>query len=136
MGSDSRRYGKRCPLQSDLQTVGREKQPYYIHPTDRAVFAFAGVWERWTREGAYPLNSFAILTTTPNVVMAPIHDRMPVIPAPEACGAWLGETIASAEALRALLTHCAPESVAAYPVTRYVNAPGDEGPSCVAALAV
>lgn len=54
------------------------KQPYYIHPTDTDLFAFAGIWTRWQYEGR-ERHTYSILTTEPNREMVNIHDRMPVI---------------------------------------------------------
>lgn len=68
------------------------KQPWCIRMPDAAPFAFGAVWERWTPKNApdaEPLITCAIITTTPNAVMAPIHDRMPVIIAPDDFDAWL-----------------------------------------------
>ncbi len=56
------------------------KQPTFIHQTDDELFAFAGLWERWQpAPDADPVDTFTIITTTPNELMAPIHNRMPVI---------------------------------------------------------
>lgn len=67
----------------------REKQPYWIGRRDREPFTLAGLWERWSGHktgagvaatpAAAPLETFTILTTTPNSLMKPLHDRMPVI---------------------------------------------------------
>lgn len=61
----------------------REKQPYWIGRRDREPFTLAGLWERWSgapnSDSAAPLETFTILTTTPNTLMKPLHDRMPVI---------------------------------------------------------
>jgi putative SOS response-associated peptidase YedK len=49
---------------------------------DRSLFGFAGLWERWTdKASGEVVRSFTIITTTPNEVCAPIHNRMPVIDA-------------------------------------------------------
>jgi putative SOS response-associated peptidase YedK len=56
-----------------------KKQPYYFQLKDGQPFAFAGLWERWHREGHDELLSCALITTTPNDVVGQVHDRMPVI---------------------------------------------------------
>lgn len=62
----------------------KTKQPFAIVPTDAAVFSLAGLWERWTdKVSGETVHSCTILTTTPNELCATIHDRMPVILAPE-----------------------------------------------------
>ena len=75
----------------------KNKQPYFIHRPDGEPFAFAGLWEVWRpkddegadEEGAEPLRSTTIITTSANEEMARIHDRMPVILPPSAWDAWL-----------------------------------------------
>ena len=68
------------------------KQPWCIRLPDGEPFSFGAIWERWTPPrdpGAEPLITCAIITTEPNAVMAPIHDRMPVIISPEDYSTWL-----------------------------------------------
>ncbi len=74
----------------EWQVQGKGKQPYYITPADGGVFAFAGLWEKWTSPDGSELESATILTVEPNELMAPIHSRMPLILAPEDYGVWLG----------------------------------------------
>jgi putative SOS response-associated peptidase YedK len=66
----------------------KEKQPYFITRRDGRPFAFAGLWEWWKPKDAPPaepagVESFTILTTEPNAVCARIHNRMPLMLAPE-----------------------------------------------------
>lgn len=64
----------------EWQKIGTKKQPMYMHRRDDAPFAFAGLWERWTPDlDAEPVETCTIITTTPNALMSPIHDGMPVI---------------------------------------------------------
>ena len=65
------------------------KQPYRIARGDGAVFAFAGLWERWQEPDAGILESCTIVTTEASPELRPIHARMPVILAPEAYAPWL-----------------------------------------------
>src|SRR6266849_3400307 len=75
-----------------MKLDAKTKQPYAITMNDRSVFGFAGLWERWKdKASGEVVRSCTIITTTPNEVCAPIHDRMPVIVAPEDYGKWLGE---------------------------------------------
>ena len=64
------------------------KQPYCIAPTEGQPFAFAGLWERWERDGQV-LESGTILVTQANALIASIHDRTPVILDPAAEARWL-----------------------------------------------
>lgn len=58
---------------------GSKKIPYYIHRKDGALFAFAGLHDTWKDPSAPALKTFAIVTTEPNRLVAPLHNRMPVI---------------------------------------------------------
>lgn len=105
---------------------GKLKQPYYIHPAAGGLFAFAGLWERWEGPGG-PLETCAVITTEPNAVMAPIHDRMPVLVDPENYARWLSGTVP----MQPLLVPCSPDSIAAHRVSRAVNNARWDDPSLV-----
>lgn len=64
----------------EWKRTGALRQPYYIYPAATELFAFAGLWEDET---------FAVITTQANVTIGAIHDRMPVIIAPEHYAGWL-----------------------------------------------
>jgi putative SOS response-associated peptidase YedK len=85
---------RRCLVPADgfyewQKLGGKEKQPYNIGIANDSLFAFAGLWERWSDAAGAPLNSFTILTTAANPLTAEIHDRMPVIVRPEDYDLWL-----------------------------------------------
>lgn len=63
---------------------GALQQPYYVQPADGELFAFAGLWETWRDS-----DTCTIVTTEANATLRPIHDRMPVIIAPEHYAGWL-----------------------------------------------
>ncbi|MDB5295019.1 MAG: hypothetical protein JWO31_1002 [Phycisphaerales bacterium] len=126
---------RRCLVLADgfyeWRRDGTAKQPHFIRFPDDRVFAFAGVWERWReREGDDPLDTVAVVTTTPNAVMAPIHDRMPVILRPDDHAAWLDKETSSGNAA-ALLRPYADGELVASPVDRLVNSPKNDGPDCL-----
>lgn len=100
-------------------------------PTDGQPFAFAGLWERWERDGQ-ALESATILVTQANPLIASIHDRMPVILDPAAEARWLDPAITDPAALRPLLVPCPPERLRVWPVSPAVNRPGAEGPDLMA----
>ncbi len=108
----------------------RTKQPYFIHRPDGEPFAFAGLWEVW--KGAdgeqEPLRSCTIITTTPNEVMATIHDRMPVILPPEAWDAWLDRDNQDLEPLGKLLVPAPPALIVLRTVSTEVNNVRNDGP--------
>lgn len=104
------------------------KQPYHLRHPDGAVFSFAGLWSRWERQGASPLETFTILTCEPSAAAAPYHDRMPVILPPPSYESWLAPA-STPEGLAALLgPYSGP--LEAVPVSTWVNAPAHEGPRC------
>jgi putative SOS response-associated peptidase YedK len=78
-------------------------QPYAIALADRKLMALAGLWESWRSPAGERVRSFAIVTTEPNELCAELHNRMPVILAPEVWPAWLGEQPADEPHLKALL---------------------------------
>ena len=106
------------------------KQPYFIYLQDHVPFAFAGIWEHWERNGK-TLESCSIIVTTVNVMMQPIHDRMPVILAPEDYDAWMDTAVTQPEALQALLKPYPAGLMRLYPVTTQVNSPRHEGPELI-----
>ncbi len=83
---------RRCIVPADgfnewQKTGPKEKQPFAVVMKDRSAFGLAGLWDRWRRdkESGEELLSFTIITTTPNDICAPIHNRMPVILDPSDC---------------------------------------------------
>lgn len=84
----------------EWQARDGRKLPFSIDRTDGAVMYLAALWDRWVDPNApEPLQSFAVMTTTPNATVAPIHDRMPVIVPESAIAAWLYGTPTQAAAL-------------------------------------
>jgi len=115
----------------EWQKTGKAKQPYFIRRSDGRPLLLAGLWDRWEGEADGPVDSFTILTTEPNELVAPIHNRMPVILGRGDFDAWLDPANRDVAALRAMLRPFAAGEMTAYPVSRYVNSPQHEGPECV-----
>ena len=117
---------------------GKVKQPIWIHRTDGRPFAFAGLWASWRPKGAPreepPLETFTILTTAPNELMKPIHDRMPVILSPEHFGVWLDPAVSDPERLTPLLVPAPESGFETREVSRGVNSPAHDAPDCIAPL--
>jgi len=68
----------------------KAKQPWTIELADGDVFAFAGLWDRWKdRATGGVLETYTIITTDPNNLVQPLHDRMPVILSPSDYDRWL-----------------------------------------------
>jgi putative SOS response-associated peptidase YedK len=72
----------------EFKPEGKLKQPYQFRLEQR-LFAFAGLWSRWTSPDGELVESFAVVTTAPNEQAAAFHDRMPLVLPPELYGAWL-----------------------------------------------
>ncbi|MFQ5494702.1 MAG: SOS response-associated peptidase, partial [Phycisphaerae bacterium] len=107
------------------------KQPYYIRSHDGAPLAFAGLWERWPGPDGAPVETCTILTTEPNELMAPLHNRMPVILPRDAYATWLDPKTDDASRLQPLLGPCPSESLRADPVSKRVNNPANDTPECI-----
>jgi putative SOS response-associated peptidase YedK len=110
---------------------GRPRQPFYIRMQDTRPFAFAGLWEYWEgAEGA--LETCTIITTEPNDLLRPLHNRMPVILPAADYAQWLDPDTPRGP-LGALLQPYPAEEMTAYPVHRTVNNARHEGPECIVA---
>ncbi len=108
-----------------------KKQPYYIRRQDERVFAFAGLWDRWHGPEGEAIESYAILTTEPNDLLRPLHNRMPVIIAPNDYDLWLATNIQDVDSLKPLFQPYAGDEFAAYTVGTQVNNPANDHPSCM-----
>jgi len=112
----------------------RGKQPYFIRMRDGRPFAFAGLWDRWENPDKGIIETCTILTTAANPVLAPIHDRMPVILPPGEYDRWLDPALLNTDLLAPLLVPFPPEDMLAFPVSPRVNAPTVDDEKCIAAL--
>jgi putative SOS response-associated peptidase YedK len=109
------------------------KQPYYIHVQDTDVFAFAGLYDIWRDKHGHELHSYTIITTTPNDLVAPIHNRMPVILRRDDEDAWLDQDADQARLLSLLRPYPADE-MSAYRVSTWVNSPSNDTPQVLEPL--
>jgi putative SOS response-associated peptidase YedK len=107
------------------------KQPYYLCRDDDALFAFAGLWERWEDQAAEALETFTILTTQPNELVRPLHNRMTGILTPDSWDTWLDPEQHDKQQLTDLLKPWPTEGWQALPVSRHVNSPGNDDPKCI-----
>lgn len=129
---------RRCLVVADgffeWQKLPDRKQPYYFQVDDGALFAFAGIWDRWERKEEPAVESCAILTTKANGLMRAVHDRMPVILGPDAWDIWLhqgGENVVRDGELRSLLSPFPADRMRAHPVSTLVSSPRNDVPACV-----
>ena len=134
---------RRCLLPAsgfyEWQATPSGKQPWYISPRNadgsEPLFAFAGVFEAWRAPASPPesewLLTCCIITTEANALMAPIHDRMPVILAREQWDAWLNREQQDVAALAPLLRPTDPARLQAWPVSRNVNRSSSDGEALI-----
>jgi len=128
---------RRCLIPADgfyewKRSPGGGKTPMCIRLKSREPFAFAGLWEKWRGGDGVELRTCTIITGTPNALVRPIHDRMPVILRPDDFQRWIepGER-EPADLLPMLTTYPAGE-MEAFAVSAAVNNPATETPECVA----
>jgi putative SOS response-associated peptidase YedK len=82
-------FGSDFAAKTSKKRATADKQPYAFTLVDDKLFAFAGLWDRWKDPAGGVLESFSIITTTPNELTATVHDRMPVILRPQDYDLWL-----------------------------------------------
>ena len=102
---------------------------------DERLFAFAGLWDRWEDPEGGAVESCTILTTAANAVLAPIHDRMPVILSRAEYEKWLDPALTDTDSLVPLLAPFPRDEMVAYPVSPRVNVPSTDDEECIAPLA-
>ena len=110
---------------------GAGKQPYFVRPAADEVFALAGIWDRWEENQGGIIESVAIITTSANELMQPIHDRMPVVLEKENVAAWIAPQTELDKAL-AMLKPFPSERMVVYPVNSFVNNARHDRPECIA----
>lgn len=119
----------------EWQRTDGGKQPLYIYRADGRPIAFAGLWERWApRDSDQQIDSCTIVTTRPNDLMAPVHDRMPAILTDEMIDFWLNTEIPPADRLAVVLNPIPSELLTMHPVSTRVNSPRFDDAACIAPL--
>jgi putative SOS response-associated peptidase YedK len=108
-----------------------QKEPMYIRLKDQSPFVFAGLWENWYSPDGSQILSTTIITTEPNTLLKPIHNRMPVILPPENYKTWLQPGDVESDLLNPLLQPYASDLMEAIPVSRAVNDPKNDSPECI-----
>ncbi len=104
------------------------KTPHLIRRPHTALMAMAGLWEHWVGADGSEIETMAILTTSANGTVAAVHDRMPVILAPEYFDLWLDCRSGSAVAVLGLLTPAPEDLLEIVTVSRRVSNSRNEGP--------
>ncbi len=129
---------RRCLVPADgffeWRKTGKTKQPLFITRKDRRPMAFAGLWEHWESPDGSVIESFTLITTEPNDLVRPIHNRMPAILPEDAFELWLAVD-ADLRQLQALLLSPYPAALLeAWPVSSLVNSPVHDDASLIEPL--
>ena len=112
--------------------MGKSKQPYCFEVNEGELFAFAGIWDRWTHSCGNSLETCSILTTTPNAVTSIVHDRMPVILDLDSYDLWLDPGIKDVGLVSELLKPFDARIMRSYPVSTRVNQVVNDDEECSA----
>jgi len=120
---------RRCLIPADgfyeWKRMGKTKQPYCFEVNEKELFAFAGLWDRWSDANGKWIKTCSILTTTPNAVTSVVHDRMPVILDPESYDLWLDPGMTDVAAASEFLKPCDARLMRCYPISTRVNQVGN-----------
>lgn len=126
---------RRCLIPADgfyeWKRVGKAKQAFHFGMSDDSLFAFAGIWERWKNPAGEKIESCSILTTSPNKLLADIHDRMPVIMPPDTYDLWLDPAFENTGELSQVLRPFNPSLMRRYPVSSRVNSVKNDDVKCL-----
>jgi putative SOS response-associated peptidase YedK len=130
---------QRCLVPADgfyewQKLAPKVRQPYLIRRQDRLPFGFAGLWSSWRGPDGARLETFTIVTTAPNDLLRPLHDRMPVILDRRDFAAWLDPGNRDTARLQSLLAPAPDAGWEAVPVSRAVNSPDYDEPGCIEPL--
>jgi putative SOS response-associated peptidase YedK len=134
-------FGKRrCLVPVDAfyewRREGDARLPYAVVREDRKPMALAGLWAGWQDpDTGEVIRSFTIVTTSPNELMRPIHNRMPVVVPESAWDRWLDPTLTKPSdlaELHGLLAPAEDDGLEAYRVSPRVNSVRNDGPELVA----
>ena len=127
---------RRCLIPADgfyeWKKTGTAKQPYCFEINEGELFAFAGLWDRWRDSNGNVLETFSILTTTPNAVTSPVHDRMPVILEPDGYDLWLDPGMRDVSAASECLKPYDALQMRCHPVSSRINYVSNDDQECSA----
>ena len=118
------------------QKVGTAKQPYCFEVNRGELFSFAGLWETWNDPSGKALEACSILTTSPNALTAPVHDRMPVILDPHCYDLWLDPSTIDAAVVSKFLKPFDARLMSCFPVSSRVNRTANDDLECSAPVEI
>jgi putative SOS response-associated peptidase YedK len=129
---------RRCLVPADgfyeWQKTGTGKVPHHFTLKDDSLFAFAGLWECWRNPAGEEVRSVSLITTTPNALVAPVHDRMPVILTRDREKAWLDKNT-PVETLSSFLAPYPADGMKERAVSPVVNSARFDGPELLERVA-
>lgn len=130
---------RRCLVPADgfyeWERVGNKKLPWLYDLRDGGLFAFAGLYDRWTDAEGQELTACAIITTTPNELVLPVHGRMPVILPREVEDLWLDPSATELEQVLAYLAPYPADQMRRTAVSTAVNSARVDAPHLVEPIA-
>lgn len=118
----------------EWQQTEHGKQPVVLRPTDQEVFGFAGLWDETTSAEGELIRSYTIITTAPNELVAPIHQRMAAILDPDDEAAWLDPDLTEWPVIEQLIRSYPADRMELFPVGRAVNNTRANDPSLIQPL--
>jgi putative SOS response-associated peptidase YedK len=126
---------RRCIVPADefyeWRKEGRRKVPMWVHLKNKQLFGLAGLWDVWRKPDGKRVESFTIITTEPNELVRPVHNRMPVILSREDEEQWLDVSRTSFARAKSLLKLYPDELMDAHDVSPVVNSAKYDGPECI-----
>lgn len=118
----------------EWKKVGKNKLPHYVYPVSERPFGFAGLYDTWRSKDGGTLSTCTIITTEPNELLRPLHDRMPVIVPKDRESLWLDDSVAGEKSLLSMLRASVSEAIEVREVSTLVNSPLNDVPECIQPL--
>jgi putative SOS response-associated peptidase YedK len=115
----------------EWQKQSDEQTPLLIQLESERPFGFAGLYETWTSPVGETLLTCTIITTEPNELVRPIHNRMPVILPKDVEDFWLDSSVEDHNRLLDLLQPYPADEMKSYPVSTLVNSVKNDSPACI-----
>ena len=126
---------RRCLVVADgfyeWKRQGKRRTPFRVCRKDRAPLAFAGIWGQWKNFDDTWLTSCSIITCVPNELVAPLHNRMPLILKRDDYERWLHPSALPREALDDLLVTPPSDDLEMYQVSSLVNSVRNDTTACI-----
>jgi putative SOS response-associated peptidase YedK len=133
-------HNKRCLIVADgfyewkSEPGAKTKTPMYFTLENDELFTFAGLWDTWRNPEGEQIRTCTIITTNPNTLVSPVHNRMPTILPAEAREEWLNPQHQDEQALLHLLCPYDATEMKVRPVSRLVNNTNNDSPEILEIL--